>query len=151
MRVELVGVGNVPSPDWLVIADTGTHGLQRRFLGHESVAVSVLFASHRGVAGDGVHLEDGVLVAVDRWVEAQTEQVLVVVRVDTGVDLCTVRRGRLAGGHCVGRKDAGQLDFELDDTILVHDPVDHVFVVAGSEDLADDQLAGSGGGGRLVA
>jgi hypothetical protein len=39
----------------------------------------------------------------------------------------------------------------LDDTVLMHDPVDHVFVVAGSEDLADDQLAGSGGGGRLVA
>jgi hypothetical protein len=149
--VELVGVGDVPSPDWLVIADTSPHGLQRRLLGHESVAVSVLFTSHRGVACNGVYLEDCVLVAVDRWVEAQTEQMLVVVRIDTGIDLSTVRCGRLARGHCVSRKDAGQLDFKLDDTVLVHDPVDHVFVVAGGEDLADDQLAGSCGGGGLVA
>lgn len=149
--VELVGVRNVPSPDRLVIADASAHGLQRRLLGHESVAVSVFFASHRRVAGNGVYLEHRVLVAVDRWVEAETEQVLVVMRVDAGVDLSTVRCGRLARGHCVGRKDAGKLDFKLDNAVLVHDPVDHVFVVAGSEDLADDQLASSCGGGGVVA
>jgi hypothetical protein len=102
VRVELVGVGNIPSPDGLVIADTSSHGLQRRFLGHESVSVSVLFASNRRVAGNRVYLEDSVLVAVDRWVKAQTEEMLVVVRVDTGVDLSTVRGGRLAWSHRVG-------------------------------------------------
>jgi hypothetical protein len=151
VRVEFVGVRYVPSPDRLVVADTGPHSLQRRFLGHESVAVSVLFASHRGVAGNGVYLENCVLVTIDRWVKAQTEQMLVVVCVDTGVDLSSVRCGRLARGQCVGRQDAGQLDFKLDYTVLVHNPVDHVFVVAGSEDLADDQLASSCGSGRLVA
>jgi hypothetical protein len=75
---------------------------------------------------------------------------LVVMRVDAGVDLSTVRRGRLARGQCVGRKDTGQLDFKLDNTVLVHDPVDHVLVVAGGEDLADDQLASACGGGGLV-
>ena len=93
MSVELVGVRNVPSPDRLVIADTSSHGLERRFLGHESIAVSVLLASDWGVAGNGVYLEDCVLVAVNRWVKAQAEQMLVVVRVDTRVDLCTVRCG----------------------------------------------------------
>ena len=93
VSVELVGVRNVPSPDRLVIADTSSHGLEGRFLGHESVAVSVLLTSHRGIAGNGVDLEDCILVAVDRWVKAQTEQMLVVVRVDTRVDLCTVRCG----------------------------------------------------------
>jgi hypothetical protein len=33
----------------------------------------------------------------------------------------------------------------------VHDPVDAVFVVASREDLADDQFAGAGGGGGVVA
>ena len=33
----------------------------------------------------------------------------------------------------------------------MHDPVDAVLVVASREDLANDQLAGSGGGRRLVA
>jgi hypothetical protein len=93
VSVELVGVRNVPSPDRLVIADTSSHGLEGRFLGHESVAVSVLLASDWGVAGNGVYLEDCVLVAVNRWVKAQAEQMLVVVRVDTRVDLSTVRCG----------------------------------------------------------
>jgi hypothetical protein len=34
---------------------------------------------------------------------------------------------------------------------LVEDPVDAVFVVAGGEDLADDEFAGARGGGGFVA
>ena len=45
MSVELVGVRDVPSPDRLVITDASSHGLEGRFLGHESVAVSVLLTS----------------------------------------------------------------------------------------------------------
>lgn len=70
VRVELVGVRDVPSSDRLVIAYTSSHCLQRRLLGHESVAISVGFASHWRVAGDGVYLEDRVLVTVDRRVKA---------------------------------------------------------------------------------
>ena len=93
MSVELVGVRDVPSPDRLVITDASSHGLEGRFLGHESVAVSVLLASDWGIAGNGVYLENCVLVAVDRRVKAQAEQMLVVVRVDTRVDLSTVGCG----------------------------------------------------------
>ena len=45
VSVELVGVRDVPSPDRLVITDASSHGLEGRFLGHESVAVSVLLTS----------------------------------------------------------------------------------------------------------
>ena len=73
-----------------------------------------------------------------------------VMRIDTRVDLGAVGRCRFARCKGVCGKDAGKLDFELDDTILVHNPVNTVFVVAGSEDLADDQFASAGSGGGLV-
>lgn len=151
VRVELVRVRDVPGAARVVVADARRHGLQRRLLGHESVAVAVLFAAYGRVAGDGVDFEDGVVVAVDGRVEAETEEVLVVVCVDARVDFCAVGRCGLAGREGVGGEDSGEFDFELDYAVLVHDPVDAVFVVAGGEDLADDELAGTGRGGGLVA
>ena len=151
MRVELVGVGDVPGAAGVVVADAGRLGFEGGFARHESVAVAVLFAAYGRVAGDGVDFEDGVVVAVDGRVKAKTEEVLVVVCVDARVDFCAVGRRGLAGCEGVGGEDSGEFDFELDDAVLVHDPVDAVFVVAGGEDLADDEFAGAGGGGGLVA
>jgi hypothetical protein len=90
-------------------------------------------------------------VPVDGRVEAQAEEVLVVVRVDAWVDFRAVGSSGLAFGDGVGGEDAGEFDFELDDAVLVEDPVDAVFVVAGGEDLADDEFAGARGGGGFVA
>ena len=151
VRVQLVGVGDVPGAAGVVVADAGCLGFEGSFARHESVAVAVLFAADGSVAGHGVDFEDGVGVAVDAGVEAQAEEVLVVVRVDARVDFCAVGRGGLAFGDGVGGEDAGEFDFELDYAVLVHDPVDAVFVVAGGEDLADDELAGARGGAGGVA
>ena len=149
--VEDVGVGDVPGAAGVVVADAGCLGFEGGLSGHEGVAVAVLAAADGGVAGYGIDFEDGVGVPVDGRVEAQAEEVLVVVRVDARVDFCAVGRGALAGRECVGGEDAGEFDFKLDDAVLVHDPVDAVFVVAGGEDLTDDQLAGAGCRGGLVA
>jgi hypothetical protein len=151
MRVQLVRVRNVPSPAGVVVTDTSRHGLQSRLPGHERVTVSVLFASHRRVAGNSVDLEHCVVVTVDRGIKTQTEQVLMMMCVDAGVHLGAVGRSRLTRCECVGRENTGKLDLKLDDTILVHDPVDAVLVVARGEDLANDQLASTSSGRRLVA
>jgi len=151
VRVQLVRVRDVPGAARVVVADPGRHGLQSGLLGHESVAVAVFFTTNWRVAGDGVDFEDCVVVAVDGRVEAQTEKVLMVVCVNTGVDFCAIRRCGLARREGVGGQNSGKFDFELDDAVLVHDPVDAVFVVAGCEDLADDEFAGAGSGGGVVA
>ena len=72
---------------------------------------------------------------------------LVVVGVDSRIDLSAIGRSRLIRCHSVCGENASQLDLKLDHTILVHDPVDAVLVVSGSEDLTDNQLAGTSGSG----
>lgn len=75
---------------------------------------------------------------------------LVVVGVDSRVDLSTPAVGVLArvDGKCV--KDSGKLDIQLDGTILVEYPVDAVLVVGGSEDVRDDKLAAASDDGGIV-
>lgn len=68
---------------------------------------------------------------------------LVVVRVDPGVDLGTPAVRIFAWVHGVGVQDTGELDLELDGAVLVEDPIDTVFVVGCSEDVRDDKLAGT--------
>lgn len=65
MRVYLVGVRDTPNPVRVVITDTSRHGLELGLACHEGVAVSVLGASERRITGNGVNLEDRVLVAID--------------------------------------------------------------------------------------
>jgi hypothetical protein len=70
--------------------------------------------------------------------------------VDARVYLGAVGRSRLTRCECVGRENSGKLDLKLNDTVLVHNPVDAVLVVAGGEDLANNQLASTSSGRRLV-
>jgi hypothetical protein len=151
VRVEFVGVGDVPGAAGVVVADAGALSLEGGFARHERVAVAVLLAADGRIAGHGIDFEHCVGVPVDARIEAQAEEVLVVVRVDARVDFCAVGRGGLAFSDGVGGEDAGEFDFELDDAVLVQNPVDAVFVVAGGEDLADDEFAGARGGGGFVA
>jgi hypothetical protein len=150
MRIQLVRVRDVPSPAGVVVANTSRHGLQSCLLRHERITVSVLFASYRRVASDSVDFEHCVVVTVDRGIETQTEQMLVMMCVDAGVHLGAVGCSRLTGCERVGRENSGKLDLKLDDTVLVHNPVDAVLVVASGEDLANNQLASTSSGRRLV-
>lgn len=153
IRVEFVLVAHFPGPrggSFVVghgFDGVGVLGLLRV----KGVAVEVLLGADLAWAAGSVDLEDGVAGAVDVGVDAETEQVLVVVRVDAGVHFCPPSLGVLAGEHGVGVQDTRELDLELDGAILVEDPVHAVLVVGGREDVADDQLAGPRDDGGLEA
>lgn len=150
--VELVGVGNLPGAGGGAVVVR--HGLA---LGHElgalvieTVAVKVLGAADGGLAGDGVVDEDGVVGTVDVGVDAEAEEMLVVVGVDAGVDLSAPALGVLVLEHGVGVQDTGELDLRGNGAILVEHPGDDVLVVGGGEDLLDDQLAATGDDDGIV-
>ena len=153
VRVQFVLVRQVPrARGGAVIVG---HGFQRSrvfgLLGVEGVAVEILDGAEFAGAGGGVDLEDGVVGSVDVGVHAQTEEMLVVVGVDSRVHFGAPAVGVFAGVHGVGVEDAGEFDFELDGAVLVEDPVDAVFVVGGGEDVGDDEFARAGDDDGIVA
>lgn len=87
------------------------------------------------VGGDGVALHDGVVAPVDFGVDAEREEVLVVVCGDLGRDFGAVRRCGLCWVHAVGVQHARQLDLELVGAVQGESVVESVFVVGGRDDL----------------
>lgn len=150
--VQLVGVCNFPGSGCVavIVGHCFKRGSELCLLGVECVSVRVLSTSHLRFTASCVDLEDGVVGSVDISVHTQTEQMLVVVCVDSRVDFSTPALGVLAGVHGVGVQNTGELDVELDSTVLVEDPVDAVLVVGGSEDVGDDQLPATSYNDRLV-
>jgi len=128
VRVQLVRVGHIPRParGAVVIAHRRPRRRQLGLPRIEGVAVGVLFAPDLAFALHGVDFEDGVIRAVDVGVDAETEEVLVVVRVDPRVYFRAPRRRGLARVQGVGVQDAREFDLELDRAVLVEDPVDAV-------------------------
>ena len=153
IRIDLVLVRNLPRPTGVSVK-VG-HGFGRgRVLGplrRKGVAVLVLRRSDGRGRGPGIDLEDCVVRSVDVGVDAQAEEMLMVVRVDAGIHLGAPALGILTGIHGVGVEDAGELDLELDGAVLVEDPVDAVFVVGRREDVRDDELARPRHDDRVVA
>lgn len=141
--VEFVGVGHFPGArgDAVVVGDGFVDGFVFGFLGEEGVAVGIFGGADGARAGQGVGLEDGVVGAVNVGVDAQTEEMLMIVGVDAGVDFGAPALGVFARVHGIGVEDTGEFDFELDGAVLVEDPVDAVFVVGGGEDVGDDEFA----------
>jgi hypothetical protein len=76
---------------------------------------------------------------------------LVVVSVHLGVDACAPWAGILIRVESISIEDAGKLNLRLDGAVLVEDPLNSIFVVGGSEDLLDDELACAGNSDRLVS
>lgn len=151
--VQFAGIGHLPSPAGVAVI-VG-HGFQGRvvlgLLGVEGIAVLVFGAANFRRAAGSVDLEDGIVGPIDVRVDSQTEQMLVVVGVDAGVDLGAPAVGVLAGVHGIGVEDTSQLDVQLDCSVLVENPVHAVFVISGSEDLRDDQFPGTGDDHGFVA
>jgi hypothetical protein len=150
--VELVGVGNLPRAAGISVV-VG-HGLYRGrvlcLLRVERVAVPVLGTPDLACTLGSVHLEDGVGLSIDLRIHAQTEQMLMVVGVDTWVHLGTPAVRVLARVHRVCVQDTGQLDIQLNGAILVEDPVHAVLVVGRGEDVRDDQLPSTCDDDRVV-
>ena len=74
-----------------------------------------------------------------------------VVRVDAGVDLRAPAFEIFVWVHGVCVEDASELDFKLDGTVLVEDPVDAVLVICSSEDVRDDESAAPSHYHRIVS
>lgn len=91
----------------------------------------------------GINLEDCIVRAVDIGVNTQTEEMLVVVSVDPRVDFSSPALSVLAWKHGIGIQDTSELDFQLDSTILVENPVHTVLVVGSCENVRDNELTAS--------
>ena len=104
VRIQLVRISHLPGSrsDAVIIADRlldfGVLGL----LGKEGVSIEILLAANFTSPLDGIDLEDGVVGTVNIGVNSETEEMLVVVCVNTWVDFCSPAFSVLAGVHCVG-------------------------------------------------
>jgi hypothetical protein len=98
-----------------------------------------------------VDLEDGVFRTVDVRVDTQTEEMLMIVRINTGVNFSSPAFGVFAWVHRIRVQDTSEFDFQLDGAVLVEDPVHAVFVVGGGEDVRDDEFATAGDDYGIVA
>ena len=101
--IDLVGVGHVPcsGSDTIIVADCLLDSCILRLLGKERVAVWILGAPNFTRALSGIDLEDGVIRSIDIGVDSKTEEMLVVVCVDSWVDLCSPTLGILTRVHGV--------------------------------------------------
>lgn len=99
--MELVGIADVPcARGAAVIVGYGLidSGVLRLFC-IKRIPIFILRRPDLSWSARRVDLEDGVLLSVDLGIEAETEQVLVVVCIDARVDFCTPSMGVFAGCH----------------------------------------------------
>ena len=120
------GVDDFPSSVLRKIIRPSATPFYHPFLRSERVPGEVRLGPGWGMDGDDVGLEERVGQAIDHGVDAQGEEVLVVVCVDGGRDGGAVGVW-LAGGEDVDLEDAGEADFELDGAVLVEAVVPDVF------------------------
>lgn len=153
VRVQLVGVADLPGARGLgdVVGLGFARGGQLGALAVKGVTIKILLAADGSLSRDRIRDKHGVVGPVDVGVDAQTKQVLVVVRVYPGIDLRAPAVRVLVGIHDVRVEDARQLDLGLDGAVLVEDPGHHVLVVGGREDLLDDELAAARHNDGVVA
>lgn len=153
VSIQLAGIAHLPRPagTTVVITHASTLRGELGLLGVESVAISVAFTTDLAFTLHRVDLKDSVRWTVNVGVEAETEKVLVVVRVYTRVDFRAPWRGRLAWVQRVSVQDTGKLDLELNCAVLVEDPVNAVLVIGCREDVADNEFSCSGDRARLIA
>ena len=151
--VNLACVAHIPRPHGgAVVVGLGlARGGELGALAVKGVAVLVLGAADGLVGGEGVDHEGGVVGPINVGVYTQAKEVLMIVGIDARVDLCAPAVGVLALSNGVGVEDTGELNLGLDGAVLVEDPLDGVLVVGGGEDLLDDELAGAGDNGGVVA
>ena len=143
--VELVGIAHIPCPrgNTIVVADCLLDSGILGSLGIEGISVEVLLATHFTSTLGSVDLEDGVVWAVDVGVDSQTEQMLMVMSIDSRIYFCSPSLGVFTWVHGICVQDTSELDFELNSSVLMEDPVNAVFVVCCSENVRDDKLSAS--------
>ena len=104
VRIKLVLVGHLPRParHTIIIRGCFPDGLVLCLLSVECISIEILFGSDLASALSSIDLEDCVVWPVNVGVDAETEKMLVVVCVDTGVNFCSPAFGVLAWVHGIG-------------------------------------------------
>lgn len=135
--VDLVFIGHVPcSGGGTVIITNGLCDLcVLCALGVEGISVRVFFAADLTSARSCVDLEDCVVRTINVRIDTKAEKMLVVVCIDAGVDLGSPSLRILTRVHGVSVQNTSELDFQLNGTILVEDPVYAVLVICSREDV----------------
>jgi hypothetical protein len=143
--VELVRVDHVPSPgsDTIVVTNRLLNSRVLCSLGVEGISVKVLLAAHLTCALRSVDLVDCVVWTINIGVDPQTEKMLMIVGVDSRINFCSPSLGVFTWVHGICVQDTSELDFELNSSVLMEDPVNAVFVVCCSENVRDDKLSAS--------
>ena len=151
--VDLVRVGHIPcaTGTTVIVGHRLLGGRVLRLMRIKCVAVFVLRAADLARASCGIDLEHRVVGPVDVGINPHTEEMLMVVRVDTRVYFRTPTFRVLAGIHGIRVQDPRQLDFELNGAVLVEDPVDAVLVVSGGKDMRNEEFTAAGDDDRIVA
>lgn len=145
VRVELVGVDHVPSPrsNTIVVTDCLLNSRVLCSLGVEGISIKVLLAAHLTCTLRSVDLVDRVIWPIDIGVDPQTEKMLMIVSVDSGINFRSPSLCVFTWVHGICVQDTSELDFELNSSILMEDPVNTVFVVCCSENVRNDKLSAS--------
>ena len=92
----------------------------------ERVACEILGRAVIRSCGEHVRLDDAVREAIHHWVNAEREEVLVEMCVDTWGDACRVRR-RFVGACNVDLEDSSEADLEFDGAVLIEKVIPDVF------------------------
>lgn len=144
--VDLVGIGDIPGAacDSVVVGHCFRRRGVLRSVGVEGVSVFVLRAAYLARSWPSVNLEDGIVGTVDVRVDTKTQEVFVIVCVDSGVDFGAPSFGVFAWVHGIGVENAGELDLKLDRAVLMEIPIDAIFVVGSCEDVRDDEFSATG-------
>lgn len=92
--------------------------LEHPVLHDETVAREVFFRASGSAERDNVGLDDGVVEAIDHWVDSNGEQVLVVVCVDIRSNSRTVWVGFVLASD-IHLKNSGKTDLNFNVTVLI--------------------------------
>jgi hypothetical protein len=85
LGIQLVLIDNVPGArrSTIVVGDSLTRRLKSSALSIEGIAIEVVWAANWGFRRYSINHVDCVLVSVNTWVDAEEEDMLVVMCVDT--------------------------------------------------------------------
>ncbi len=146
MWVELVRVDHVPGSrsNAIVVTNRLLNCRVLCSLRIKGISVKVLLAAYLTCTLRSVDLEDRVVWAVNIGIDPQTEKMLMIVGVDSRINFRSPSLGVFTWVHCICVQDTSELDFELNGSVLMEDPVNAVFVVCCSEYVRDDKLSASG-------
>ena len=108
MRIQFISVGNLPRAAGCAII------VRHGFLGSgefclfrvECISMLILPASYLSCATSCIDLEDGIVWSIDIGIDAETKQMLVVMRVNSWVDLRTPTMSVLSWIHGIGVEDS---------------------------------------------